>query len=242
MRPATAAAAALGGCVLVGTVTWRRIQRAGRARAQGHADMLVVLGAALDADGTPCQELAQRLDKAAGLFGQGAAGTILCCGGQDEDGRSEAEAMRAYLVQRGVPRRAVRVDDDGPTTRRAVAAVRRHDAEDRRLVFVTSHYHMHRVLREAERQSLAADGHATDPGRAGDTTGWPGASVWTLLQAVREIAAVWWYALPVPDRDRLIRRRIEPPTPQRLMASAATKWPVSLRVGHRSIASKRSTR
>jgi len=108
--------------------------------------------------------------------------------------------MRAYLLERGLPREAVVVDDDGPTTRRAVAAVRRRGPGSGRLLFVSSPYHMHRVLREADRQLLEAEGHACAPTGVGTGRSSRG---WALLQAVREIAAVWWYALPLPDRDRL---------------------------------------
>ncbi len=199
--------------------------------------MIVVLGAAVDPDGTPCRELAQRLEESAGLFRAGYARGILCCGGIGDHGRSEAHAMRAYLVRGGVPAGAVMADDESPTTRRAVAAARRHGMGSERLLFVTSHYHLHRVLREAERQSLEADGHACAPARDSGEGAWPGSNGWALLQAAREIVAVWWYALGLPDRDRVIRQRIEPPTPHRLIASAATKWPVSIRVGQRSSAS-----
>lgn len=194
--------AATGGGTAASMLTWRRIRRAGRARAEGSADVIVVLGAAVNADGTPCNELTRRLEEAAGLFRAGQGRTILCSGGRGGSGHSEAAAMRDYLLRLGVPRKDLLVDDDGPSTRRAVAAARRHGLDRGRILFVSSHYHMHRILREAERQMLDADGHACAPAQAPSRRSWPRSRGRALLQAVREVAAVWWYALAPSVQSR----------------------------------------
>jgi vancomycin permeability regulator SanA len=193
---------AAAGAVGAGAIfTWHRIDRAGRLRALETADVIVVLGAALNPDGTPCPELIRRLSEAATLFRAGQAERILCCGGHSPHGRSEAAAMRSTLLGWGVPIEALLVDDDGTCTRRGVAAARRHASGGWRVLFVSSDYHIYRILGEARRQSLPAEGHACtpspDPSRR-STTSWHGMSMHALLQTLREVAAVWWYALSSP--------------------------------------------
>ncbi|MGI8558821.1 MAG: YdcF family protein [Solirubrobacteraceae bacterium] len=184
--------------------TWVRIGRASRLDAletAGAVDAIVVLGAAVGADGTPCGELERRLAEAAALRARGLSETILCCGGHSPLGLSEAVAMRDALVRRGVPPDAVIVDEASTSTRRAVAATRLRGTRLRweRVVFVSSGYHIHRILREAERQSVAAVGHAP---RADDRPPTRASTAQPLLQKAREIAAVWWYAASAPALRR----------------------------------------
>jgi uncharacterized SAM-binding protein YcdF (DUF218 family) len=202
--------AVIAGAGVAAALTGLRIRRTGILRAPHEAEAVVVLGAAVRTDGTPCRELDRRLRAAAALMRANPRRTIVCCGGRSASGASEAVAMRLALIGHGASPGAVVTDENCPSTRQAVAAAKRRWAADPRpVVFVSSDYHVYRILREARRQSLPAAGHAvarlTLPG------GSTGLTPKALSQLAREVLAVWWYALsaigsppgrPLLDHDR----------------------------------------
>jgi uncharacterized SAM-binding protein YcdF (DUF218 family) len=158
-------------------LTWMRIRRRGSGDLPRPAEAIVVFGAEVTRAGRPSPELQARLARAAELHAEGYAPVVLCSGDA-----SEAGPMRDSLVRLGVPVEAIEVDAEGVSTRRTVAAARAYG----RVLAVSSPYHLHRILREARRQGVNA---APVPAR----------TAMSLLlrrprQALREIAAVWWYA------------------------------------------------
>ncbi len=142
----------MGGVLLAATTLWRMI-RAGRPTPLAKADAILVFGAALWLQ-TPSHTLARRTERAARLYAEGWAPTILCSGGLSS-GKSEAFVMRALLLGQGVPADAVIPDDGGVSTREAIRSARRFGQGAWRLVIaVSSSYHMYRIGREARRQGL----------------------------------------------------------------------------------------
>jgi len=125
------------------------------------ADAIIVLGAA-QYDGAPSPVFAGRLDHAALLFEQGRAGSVLVLGGgQPGDRFTEAEAGRAYLVEKGVPQDAILPVPKGHTTYeslRAAAPVMRDAGMDSAFL-VSDPWHNARVERMA--RDLGIDGHAS---------------------------------------------------------------------------------
>jgi uncharacterized SAM-binding protein YcdF (DUF218 family) len=134
------------------------------------ADAIVVLGAA-QYDGKPSPVFAGRLDHAALLYEQGRAGRILVLGGgQPGDRFTEAEAGRAYLVERGVPEEAILPVPRGHTTfesLRAAAPVMREAGLDSAFL-VSDPWHNARVKRMA--RDLGIDGHASATWRSAATS------------------------------------------------------------------------
>jgi len=140
------------------------------------ADVIVVFGAAVGPAG-PCRELRARLDHAARLHARGVAPRIRVSGGFT--GRlSEAEAMREYLLGRGVRQEALEADERGTSTRATLAAL----PAGTRVVAVSSPYHMARIAAEARRCGLDCTSSPTPEIRA------------RPRQLAREVAASWWYA------------------------------------------------
>lgn len=87
-----------------------------RRSAEGHADAIVVLGAA-QYGGRPSPVLRARLDHALGLWNGARADRVVLTGGRRPgDQISEAAAGRRYLVRRGVPTRAILVETAGRTS------------------------------------------------------------------------------------------------------------------------------
>lgn len=87
-----------------------------RRSAAGHADAIVVLGAA-QYGGRPSPVLRARLDHALGLWNGARADRVVLTGGRRPgDQISEAAAGRRYLVRRGVPTRAILLETAGRTS------------------------------------------------------------------------------------------------------------------------------
>jgi vancomycin permeability regulator SanA len=93
--------------------------------------------------------------------------------------------MRDELVRRGVPPGAIATDQTGTSTRRSVRAVARLGGPSRAL-FVSSGYHVHRVVSEARRHGIDAIA-APVPERSR-----------VARQEAREVVAVCAYALTAP--------------------------------------------
>lgn len=130
-----------------------RLCRDGRLDPLQSADAILVFGAGVWPTG-PSLSLRVRVAHAAELYAEGWASTILCSGGRS-NGASEASVMRALLLERGIPASAVIPDDGGTSTRAAIRSARCFGAGRwRRIIAVSSPYHMHRIRCEAERQGL----------------------------------------------------------------------------------------
>ena len=176
-------------------VTWWRVERRGGPGALAPADGILVFGARAHRD--RCSpELEARVAHAARLYQRGYADVIVCSGGLTGP-VSEPRAMRASLRRRGVPASAILVDERGASTRDSLTAAATHAADS--WLFVSSPYHMHRVVEEARRQGMsglpcpAPDAPIMRSCRA------------RFRQTVREVAAVWWYAVTSRRRGRAVR-------------------------------------
>lgn len=83
---------------------------------RGHADTILVLGAA-QYNGTPSQWFAARLDHAAELYRDGVAPRIVTVGGKlDGDAYTEAQAGAKYLEDKGIPGVGITAVDGGSDT------------------------------------------------------------------------------------------------------------------------------
>jgi uncharacterized SAM-binding protein YcdF (DUF218 family) len=80
------------------------------------SDCIIVPGCKVTGT-TPSLSLQSRLDCALRLYRAGYADTIIVCGGLGESASvTEAWAMRAYLVARGVPEAAILLDEHSSST------------------------------------------------------------------------------------------------------------------------------
>ena len=81
-----------------------------------NADVAVVLGNEVLANGKPHPRLAARLDRALALFRNKHCPLIIVSGGIGRSGHSEAEVMASYLKENGVPSRNIVRDVSGVNT------------------------------------------------------------------------------------------------------------------------------
>jgi uncharacterized SAM-binding protein YcdF (DUF218 family) len=101
------AAVFLGGSLLA-AIYWQA-----RSDQTRPVDAIVVLGAA-QYDGRPTPVLQARLDEALAAYNAGTAPLIVVTGGRQQGDRfTEAETGRNYLVDHGVPERAILLENEG---------------------------------------------------------------------------------------------------------------------------------
>ena len=93
--------AVLGFALLV----WQ-VDRLGRVDQARPSDAIVVLGARVNADGTPGSDLTSRTYHAVDLWKQGVAPHIICTGGFRNEPLSAASVCKRFAVSLGVPDRA----------------------------------------------------------------------------------------------------------------------------------------
>lgn len=156
----------------------------GRRDVSGQTfDAIVVAGCRVMPDGTPSDALTDRVKLAVALWEAGSAPTLILTGGLGEHAPAEAVAAADLAAALGVPRSAMIIEDASTSTEENARLAAQHtDAE--RVLVVSDAYHVFRVRRVFDRhfEEVAATGSTTHP--------WPRAR-----GALREVAAVGWYAI-----------------------------------------------
>ncbi|URN15989.1 MULTISPECIES: SanA/YdcF family protein [Streptomyces] len=135
-------------CVLaLAPATWLHTSTAGSLRTAAGAparDVAVVFGAGLW-KGRPTGYLAHRLDTAAELYRAGRVKVVLVTGDNGRAGYDEPSAMRAYLVERGVPGTRIVGDHAGFDTWDSCVRAKRIFGVDR-AVLITQGFHIRRAV------------------------------------------------------------------------------------------------
>ena len=129
-------------------------------------DAILLLGVSLDENSQPKPELIARVDEAAKAYHEGLLGErglLIPCGGVlPGRSRSEAEVMAALLMERGVPKVRMRLEDKSQITieNMRFAAKLLDDPKKARVLVITSDYHVRRSVLTAWRAGLRAKGRA----------------------------------------------------------------------------------
>ncbi|CAN5759562.1 N/A [soil metagenome] len=186
-------------------------QEARAAAAQAPAccyDAIVVLGGGMTPAAPPdvlepgLSEAADRVWYAAQLFHRGLARRIIVSGGNfmaKGPATTEAEAMRRFLVDLGVPTDAIVSEGTSLNTIENIRNVRQL-VGDGRVALVTSGYHMPRALRIAQKGGLTVGAFPTD---------------WRMPQAARPVWENWipsidamaWSCISLRERIALLLDR-----------------------------------
>ncbi|MEF3301661.1 YdcF family protein [Paenibacillus sp. GYB003] len=145
-------AAAAAGLLWIGYIQWL-IHSVEQSAPASKAQVAIVLGAALWND-RPSPGLKERLEKAYALYESGVADRLIVSGGLDNNGATitEAEGMKRYLVERGVPEEAIIREDEATSTYENLLFSKRiMDREGwTRPIIVTHRYHGARSIDIAE--------------------------------------------------------------------------------------------
>jgi vancomycin permeability regulator SanA len=126
-----------------------------------HPDCILVLGAAVHADGTLSHMLNDRLDVAAGLYFAGVAPKVIVSGNGEASSNNEPAAMKAYLVGLGVSSEDVYCDGYGFNTYDSMWRARNAFGVNR-VIVVTQTYHEYRALFNARGTGMEALGVPSD--------------------------------------------------------------------------------
>lgn len=152
--------------LMAGLLAWfaeRRLDRTAEAKSFSDVgkvpavDVAMVLGTApIGPEGGPNRYFVYRLDAAAALYEAGKVKYFIVSG--HRDGRyDEPTAMRAGLVERGVPEEAIYRDFDGDRTLDSVARARLIYGQTR-LIIVSQRFHLSRALFLARHEGIDAWG------------------------------------------------------------------------------------
>ena len=131
------------------------------AALRGDQDAIIVLGAQVMSTGEPNTQLKWRLDAAFDAWGRKKVPLVVCGAQGADEPLPEAEAMRNYLVRLGVPEEMIRMDPDSFNTNqnlRNAAEILKTMPEVRKVLIVTSDYHVPRAMALAEDMGFEADG------------------------------------------------------------------------------------
>jgi vancomycin permeability regulator SanA len=177
----------MAGAVLALTpATWMHLTADDRVRTVADvpaSDVAVVFGAGLW-NGRPTPYLAHRLDTAAELYRSGKARVVLVTGDNSRVEYDEPDAMRTYLVERGVPDARIVSDYAGFDTWDSCVRAKEIFGVDR-AVLVTQGFHIRRAL--ALCGSAGVDAYGVGVAEPHDATWYYG--------GVRELAAAGKAAL-----------------------------------------------
>ncbi len=145
--------AAAGILCFIGLVGFVMIRESGVAREteslEKDYDAIIVLGAQVLHSGEPNVQLQWRLDKALETW-RARQVPVVVCGAQGRDEpMPEAEAMKIYLAEHGVPEEMILTDPDSRNTNenlRNAAGILETMPGVRKVVIVTSDYHVPRAM------------------------------------------------------------------------------------------------
>lgn len=154
-------------------------------------ECIMVLGAAVRPDGTPCKMLRDRLDLGIALYKQGVASKLLFSGDNGQVVYNEVNAMKKYAVNEGVPEEDIFLDHAGFSTYESVYRAKAIFDVDS-MVVVTQRYHLYRALYGCRRMGITVKGAAAKDTNKGQE-----------LREAREIMArdkdfVKWIFKPQP--------------------------------------------
>lgn len=125
------------------------------------SDAILVLGAYVFPDGTLSPMLNDRLNQAYGVYQQGKAGKIVVSGDHGRKDYDEVNAMKKYLVDKGVSPEDVFMDHAGFSTYESIYRVR-DIFQVKRVIIVTQGYHLTRAIFIARELGLEACGVTSD--------------------------------------------------------------------------------
>jgi len=126
-------------------------------------DAILLLGYGLDENDQATQELRLRVKAAAKAYREGYSDIIVACGGTTEGHHiSEAEVMEKLLIEEGISSETIRLENQSQVTieNMRFAANVLGGAKGKRVLVVTSDYHVRRSVLTAMRAGFRAKGYA----------------------------------------------------------------------------------
>jgi vancomycin permeability regulator SanA len=203
----------LAGAAVLGSVAWVRATAAGHTYSDAELDRVppapvaLVLGAQVYPSGTPSPFLAGRLDLAKRLYDAGLVEVVLVSGDNGAREYNEPDAMRAYLVDAGVPADKVVADYAGFDTYDSCSRAQRIFGVDR-LTVVTQGYHLPRAVATCRALGLDVDGVGDESVRG--TAAWRRGALRDQVACVKTVLDLVTRRDPVlGERETSVDRALE---------------------------------
>ena len=116
-------------------------------------DYMIVLGAQVHGE-RPSRALKLRLEKAAQEWERCGKPTLLLSGGQgDGESITEAECMKRFLVEKGIPEDKMILEDESVSTMENLQfCARLSDCKEKKTGIVSNNFHVYRALKLAKKQ------------------------------------------------------------------------------------------
>lgn len=150
----------------------------------GRYDAIIVAGCRVTPEGEASVPLRARTERAVELYDLGLARRIVLTGGVGEHAPSEARAAWEIARELGVPARALILEERSTSTEENARFAAEQLGEVERVILVTDAYHVPRAERVFAR-------HLPEVTGVGSLAPWS----YRLKGALREVAAVGWYAV-----------------------------------------------
>lgn len=145
------------GLGLVWMIPGERMKQAQQMKAEGSYDYAIILGAKVNGE-TPSLSLRYRLESAAEYAKQYPNVKFVLSGGQGKDeGISEAEAMYRYLIEQGVAKERLLLEDQSTSTYENLEFSQRMIPTVAGVTIVSSDYHLARAKFLAKRLGWDSD-------------------------------------------------------------------------------------
>ena len=128
---------------------------------QGDYDCILILGCGVLPNGEPTAMLTDRLLKGLELYEKGAAPKIIVSGDHGSAEYDEVNAMKSFLMEKGVPGEDIFMDHAGFSTYESIYRAR-DIFEAEKIIIVTQEYHLYRALYLAQSLDLQAVGVGAD--------------------------------------------------------------------------------
>lgn len=121
-------------------------------------DAILVLGARVYTNGTPSPLLQDRLDYGYRLYQQGKAERIIVSGDHGQKEYNEVQAMKAYLLAKGVPEEHIFMDHAGFNTYDSLCRTK-EVFQVKSLIICTQEFHMPRAVYIGRRLGIETYGY-----------------------------------------------------------------------------------
>lgn len=121
------------------------------------ADVAIVPGNKIEKDGRPSERLRARLDAVVMLYRQGLFPNVIVSGGVGVEGFDEAEVMKKYLIENGLPEANIYPDNGGATTyltaKAAAQMMREHGWQS--AMVISQYFHVPRLRLAMKRNGIS---------------------------------------------------------------------------------------
>lgn len=109
------------------------------------SDVAVIFGNTVNEDGTLSDRLRARLDRGIKLYRDSLTEILFVSGGLGKEGFYEGDKMQEYLIEQGIPRERIIVDNQGNNTQQTVSHVLQRFGTEISVAVVSQYHHISRA-------------------------------------------------------------------------------------------------